>query len=75
MFCSFSFFFKYLIGKAAPIYKVHVNTDIINKNIGKFKEYCPVCYIDDEELIKGDPGTQFVAEYDVCFISIIFKII
>jgi len=48
---------------AAPIHNVHVNTALINKNIGKFKEYCPVCYIDNEELMKGDPGTQFVAEY------------
>jgi len=48
---------------AAPIYNVHVNTELINKNIGKFREYCPVCYIDNVELIKGDPGTQYVAEY------------
>jgi adenylate kinase family enzyme/YHS domain-containing protein len=48
---------------AAPIYHVRMNTELINRNIGKFREYCPVCYIDNEELVKGDPGTQFVAEY------------
>jgi len=48
-----------------------VNTELINRNIGKFREYCPVCFIDNEELIIGDPGTQFVAEYQV-YISLLF---
>ena len=54
-------------GAAAPISGIALSKIHILNNLGKYKEYCPVSYIDYDELRKAPPGKQFLAEYREVF--------
>ncbi|KAI8807242.1 hypothetical protein BJ742DRAFT_317871 [Cladochytrium replicatum] len=48
---------------AASIHDIGVLINTIPENMGKFGEFCPVSFVDEQQLIVGAPGTLFVAEY------------
>ncbi|KAJ3163039.1 adenylate kinase [Geranomyces michiganensis] len=48
---------------AAPIFDVGTDLQHVDQNMGQFGDYCPVCLTDRNELVKGEPGTNLMAEY------------
>ncbi|KAJ3156497.1 adenylate kinase [Geranomyces variabilis] len=48
---------------AAPISNVGTDLQQVSQNMGEFGDYCPVCLTDRNELVKGAPGTDLMAEY------------
>jgi hypothetical protein len=51
--------------KAAAIHKIGLSVPLVQSNLGKFKDYCPVSFIEQNELRKGENTLEFMAEYDV----------
>lgn len=49
--------------QAASIHDIGINMDVVSQRIGKFGKYCPVRYVDDEELALGCSDSTFMAEY------------
>lgn len=51
--------------KASAIFNIGLSIPLVEGNMGKFRDYCPVSYIDRDELQKGPNTSQFTAEYEV----------
>ncbi|KAJ1557287.1 adenylate kinase, partial [Nowakowskiella sp. JEL0078] len=54
-------------GMAAPIHDIGLLISHVQSCIGKFGDYCPVRYIDHEELWKSPTDTRFTAEFEGLF--------
>ena len=39
--------------------------------MGKYLDYCPVCFVDDSELKKGPNSSRYMAEYNNLFYRMI----
>jgi hypothetical protein len=50
-----------LAGKAAPIFNSETKPSEIIRKIGKFGKYCPVIFVDQNEIVLGN--TSCIAEY------------
>ncbi len=51
--------------KASAIFNIGLSIPMVEGHMGKFMDYCPVSYIDKDELQKGPEATKFMAEYKV----------
>lgn len=45
---------------------IGISLSYIESHMGKYGDYCPVSFVDHNELVKGAEGTQYMAEYQVC---------
>ena len=66
----YAFLFDELIfeDKAAAIYDIGLSVPLVQANMGKYLDYCPVSYVDHSQLKKGPNSLRFMAEYNVSFI-------
>jgi hypothetical protein len=75
MFSSLKSRQNYLEGKsndkAVSVYNVGLSLAIVKANMGKYLDYCPVCFVDDHELKKGESSLKYTAEYDNQFYHMI----
>eukprot|EP00842_Homolaphlyctis_polyrhiza_P006388 jgi/Hompol1/6750/HPOL_001194-RA len=50
-------------GKAAPISDIGLSKTHVSNNLGKFKDYCAVSFVDKNELRKSPTNKQYMAEF------------
>jgi hypothetical protein len=52
-------------GLAAPVNNLGLSCNEISVKTGKFREYCPVSFVEHGQLIETNPNASFIAEYKV----------
>lgn len=66
---------SYLAGKAnhkaVSVYNVGLSLALVQANMGKYLDYCPVCFVDDNELKKGPNTLRYTAEFNNQFYRMI----
>ena len=66
---------NYLEGKAyhnaVSIYNVGHSLALVQSNMGKYLDYCPVCFVDSDELKKGPNSLRYMAEFNNLFYRMI----
>lgn len=66
---------SYLAGKsnhkAVSAYNVGLSLALVQANMGKYLDYCPVCFVDENELKKGPNTLRYTAEYNNLFYRMI----
>lgn len=49
--------------KSVSVDNVGLSIAMVRANMGKYLDYCPVCFVDDHELKKGENSLKYTAEH------------